>query len=80
MNEPFELPVLYKGEEMFFPAQLLPYGYSHRFQVNLYGQDVFFEPDEERNYRAIVEADKANNKITVELLKAVVNAIERIVK
>lgn len=80
MYDPFELPVMYKGEELLFPAQLKQLGYRHRIAVNIYGQDVYFEPDEERNYRAIIEEETANKPITKELLKAITVAIEAIVK
>ena len=53
MNDPFNLPVTYKGTELGFPAQLLQLGYLHKFQVDVNGQMVMFEPDEDRNYRAI---------------------------
>lgn len=80
MDEPFELPVCYKNEEMLFPAELQQTGYTHRFRVDVYGQDVFFEPDEERNYRAVVDPEKISSKITVELLQAIAETIESLVK
>lgn len=55
MNEPFELPVTYKGEDLLLPAQLLNYGYTHKFKVTVNEQEVLFEPDEERVYRALVD-------------------------
>jgi hypothetical protein len=57
MDEPFELPVNYEGEEILFQARLLQFGYTHRFAVKIHGQDVYFEPDEERNYRAMMEPE-----------------------
>jgi len=82
MNEAFELPVQYKGVEQLFPAQLLQFGYTHKFQVDVYGTIIFFEPDEERSYRAIVEANQVNNisKIDAELIKAIAGAIEAVLK
>lgn len=80
MDETFELPVSYKGEELLFPAQLKQTGYTHCIVVNVYGQDVLFEPDDERNYRAIIEGEKTEKQITVALLKVIAEAIESIVK
>ncbi len=71
MNEPFELPVTYKGEELHFPTRLQQLGYTHRIVVDVNGQQVFFEPDEERNYKAIIEQEKLNKQISVELLQAI---------
>jgi hypothetical protein len=80
MDEPFDLPVLFKGEERLFPSQLQQLGYTHRILVNVNGTDVAFEPDEERNYRAIVDPEKTAGSIPTELLKAIAEAIENIVK
>lgn len=71
MNEPFELPVWYKGEELLFPVQLKQAGYSHLIVVDVYGQDVVFEPDEERNYKAIVQAETLPKQVSPELLRAI---------
>ena len=80
MDEGFELPVTYKGEELAFPAQLLQTGYTHQFKVDVYGQEVFFEPDEERAYRAIIDPEKLNKQINIDLLKAITESIEFIMK
>lgn len=55
VTQELELPVKYKGEEIIFPAKFQFLGYTHRFIVNVYGEEVVFEPDEERNYRALLE-------------------------
>jgi len=55
MNEPFNLPVTYKGEELELKARFERWGYTHRFVV-LFGETtVTFEPDDEGNYRALGE-------------------------
>lgn len=78
----FELPVALNGKEFNFPARLLKYGYSYKLEVNIDGDKILFEPDEERNWRALVAYEDINNnkKINVELLKAVVASIEAIMK
>ena len=48
--------------------------------VDVYGQEIFFEPDEERNYRAIVEAEKIGKQVSPELLKAIAEGIEAVVR
>lgn len=82
MNESFELPVSFKDETYFFSSRLLQCGYTHKFVVDVNEQTVYFEPDEERNYRAIIEtADiKSNKGFNLELLKAVAHAIEAFAK
>ncbi|HEY1022013.1 MAG TPA: hypothetical protein VGE06_06855, partial [Flavisolibacter sp.] len=63
MEDVFDLPVLYKDEALLFPARLQQTGYTHRFEVDVYGTTVYFEPDEERNYRAVL--DPAHHDKTV---------------
>lgn len=82
MEEEFELPVLFYNTELNFPAKLLKYGYSFKLDVNIYGTKVQFEPDEERNWRALIsyEEVQANKKLNPELLEAIIAAIENVTK
>jgi hypothetical protein len=82
MEEQFELPVEYKGEQLMLNASLIVTGYTHKFCVDVYGQNIVFEPDEERNYRAVIPYDDIDNKRNIDkaLLKTIVAAIEAIVK
>jgi len=82
MKETFDLPVQFKGELLMFSSRLLQQGYTHKFVVEVDGQPVYFEPDEERNYRAIIETADVNlhRALNLELLKAVANALESIIK
>lgn len=80
MNEPFDLPVTYNGKERLFPARLLQLGYTHRFQVDVYGTEVLFEPDEERRYRAIADADALPTNVDTGLLQAIAEGIEAALK
>ncbi len=54
MMDIFELPVEYNGKEFLFPAELLPMGFTHKIKVTIDGTEILFEPDEERNYRAMI--------------------------
>ena len=81
MTDSFDLPVRYQGEERFFPAQLLQFGYTHKFQVEVNGTAIFFEPDEERHYRALIEPEQLEKtRIEVALLQAIAAAIEVVLK
>ena len=55
MSEQFELPVSFKGKEWMLPAEFMSMGYTHRIKITVNGTALFFEPDEEKNYRAILE-------------------------
>lgn len=82
MDEPFEIPVLYNNQELLFTARLLVFGYVHKFEVDVFGQQLFFEQDDSGDYRAL--ADPANldvvKKLDVELLQAIAQSIESILK
>lgn len=78
MLDLFELPVDYKGTERLFPAELLPMGFTHKIKVTVEGTEFIFEPDEERNYRAMVtEQDHFNqNHIDKGLLQEICNTLD----
>lgn len=57
MEDPFIITVAYKGQDRDFEAELLQMGYIHKFHVIVEGANIFFERDEEGNYRAILQED-----------------------
>jgi hypothetical protein len=82
MNDEFLLPVSFQGKEYNFPTRLLSYGYTIKLEVEIEGNTILFEPDEERNWRALIPFDDipTAKKTNPELLKAVSEAIEEITK
>lgn len=78
MHETFDLPVWYNGKEIMFPAELQPYGYTHRIAVHIENFPFIFEPDEEKNYRAIIsiEDQKKAEKIDKLLLQTVAETLQ----
>lgn len=82
MEDGFDIPVTWKGKEYLFPAQLQSFGYTHRIVVDVNGVEVQLEPDEERNYRAIVaDPDQPGaSGLDAGLIGAIVEVIESVVK
>lgn len=80
MDEPFELPVLYKDKDFFLPAQLIQQGYTYKFKVLVDEAEVYFEPDEEGNYRALVDAETLPRNIEPAFLQAIADSIIAILK
>ncbi len=78
MDQFFELTVFYKGEQLDLTANLIRIGYGHQFQVKVNNQKIFFELDEENNYRAINYDPKKVNykKIDLELLQLIAEALK----
>ena len=82
MNEDFKIPVVYNGTQYHFKARMLQFGYTHKFQVDVNGTEVLFEPDEEGNYRAYIDSTNkaALSKADIYLLKEIALAIESLIK
>ena len=82
MEESFKLPVTYKNKELEFEAKLLAFGYVHKFHIDIDGVEVLFEPDEESNYRAILDEEALAKQLkpNIELVQLVGNKIAELFK
>src|SRR5258708_7511124 len=81
MDEPsINIPVTYKGVEKEFGATVQRRGYFYVFQVDVDGTNVTYERDEEGNYRAVVSADEKGRVPHRDLLQAIGEIIEEIVR
>ena len=81
MDEQFDLPVQYKGHQLIFKGTLIVHGYTHKFNVDVNDQTILFEPDEEKNYRAVINPIdfESNKNIDIELLKKIAEVLWKIV-
>ena len=77
-----EVLVTYKNKEMIFYSKFIQFGYSYKFEVDVNGTMIFFEPDEERNFRAMIDPtiDHANHKIDKELIQLIAETLKEILK
>ena len=82
MDYDLEVPVTYKNHELIFYAKFIQFGYSYKFEVDVNGFMVLFEPDEERNFRAIIDPtiDLGNHKIDKELIQLIAEAMAAMLK
>lgn len=80
MENNFEIPVTYKGEELLFKASIKAFGYTPRIEVEIDGSQIIFEQDEEGKYRAVVSTEDLLNKkhIDVELLGLVTEVLDSV--
>jgi len=77
MPESFLLTVQYKNEEKQFESELRVFGYTHKIAVNVNGTEIIFEPDEERNYRAVLpDPDLKKSNFDQQLIKAIAEELE----
>ena len=73
MHDDFSLSVVYKGQQREYPAHLVHQGYSYKIVVYIDDLEVYFEPDEERNFRIIAtpgQDEKKLEKLDRQLLTA----------
>ena len=82
MDYDLEVPVTYKNQELIFYAKFIQFGYPYKFEVDVNGIIVFFEPDEERNFKAILDPsiDQGNHKIDKELIQLIAETLMIILK
>jgi hypothetical protein len=81
MDEPFEIPLTYKGKEYSIDAQLRQVGYIHRFIVVVEGVELWIERDEEGAFRAIVPPEtpeKEAGKLDKGMVEAIIETIEKL--
>ena len=82
MDDNLEIRVTYKNQELIFIAKFIQFGYTYKFQVDVNGIPVLFEPDEERNFRAIIDPVIAdtNHKIDKELIGLIMESLTGMMK
>lgn len=73
MEDNFIIDISNDGVEMNFEARLIPFGYSYKIIINVNNIEVSFEPDENRDYRAIVQDQvqaslKERDKLIIQLI------------
>ena len=82
MENSFELPVSFKGKDLLLPGQLHLYGYTQKIEIIVNGVSLFFERDEEGNWRALIDPSelKKSRSLTIELIQAIACSIEEVLK
>ena len=81
MAESFILTVHYNNTERHYVAELKVLGYTHKIVVNVDETKIIFEPDEERNYRAVLQDNDTKKKnVDIALLKKIAHELEETFK
>ena len=75
-EESFDLPVEYGGRELLLPGKFVQMGYTYKIFIETESGEIIFEPDEERNLRAVVNSDNGK-EIPVSLVHAIASALEK---
>ena len=80
MAELFTLTFSYLNNEKEYNAELQVYGYSYKIAITINDAVVFFEPDEERNFRAVFAEPDTKMDIDKGLLQAIAMQLEEAFK
>ena len=79
MEEEFEIPVVYRNQQLNFKAKHLILGsYTQKIQVIVNDVEVLFEVDEDRSYRAYIDPTnkEAIDNADKQLLEAIIKVLE----
>jgi hypothetical protein len=74
--EEFEIPISVNGKEYLFSSRLIQFGYTYRIEVDVDGTLVNFEKDEERNWRALIDAQTEKSNINSDLVNAIIQVLD----
>jgi hypothetical protein len=74
-EELFGLPVQYNGQDMLLPAKLVQMGYTYKIFVEVQEQQIIFEPDEERNFRAVMP-EGSTGRVSLSLVQQIGKVLE----
>jgi len=78
MQEGFELPVVYKGEELEFGARLVISGYVYQFIIIVNDRELVFEKDDAGEYRVVNYTPDVSVTVNTELLEAIIASLKEI--
>jgi hypothetical protein len=79
MTDSFILELVYNDEKKVFDAEFhKPSRFTHHMMVNIEGAQVYFEPDEERNYRAVLSPENSSPAPDAGLVRAVADKLHEL--
>ena len=80
MVENFTIAFEHNGKPQSFSGELKQLGYTHKLYIDVNGIEVIFEPDEERNYRAVIATDQDANKIDKSIIEKLIEELKNNLK
>lgn len=76
MSVPISLTIQHRNTDYEVLAQIEPRGYTYRVLIEVQNAPVYFEPDEEGNFRAIVESRYHQDSMDKELLQKIADLLK----
>lgn len=81
MPQAFTIQVNWKNEILEFDGELREMGFTYKIAIQINDVEVLFEPDEERNFRAVIPTETHTRKVPdINLLKEIASELERNLK
>lgn len=77
MNHQFSIDIFYNNQILHFNAALQYSSWYYRIVVQLPEGIVYFEPDEERNLRAILAKPHTVQKTSLEIIQAIAAELQK---
>ena len=74
MDEPILIPVEYQGEILEIPVTVASYSYTYQLHMQVEGQSLIFEKDDEGRFR-VINMTPESSKIDKGLIQAIVDTI-----
>lgn len=76
--EEFEVPVIYKGKELFFNGRLATFSYGYKLYIDVDGTEVVIERDDHGDLRAILPDAASEKNIDKGLIEAIIEVFREL--
>jgi len=76
MNESFSISISFNNKEIELEGEFRQLGFSYHLVVFVDGTEIIFEPDEERNLRAVIRDNEGKSRPpSRELIKVIADKL-----
>lgn len=76
MEQEFELPVEYRGQELNFAGRIVTVGYVYKLYIMIHDEEFVFERDDDGKYRVLTEGVTYEKPVDRGLLEAVIAVLD----
>lgn len=80
MEHYFELPVTYKNENLLLRGRLVTFAYDYKFYVNVQGQELTFERDDEGNFSVIAPQSDTQKPVERDLVEKITASLLQVIQ
>ncbi|MCD9019163.1 hypothetical protein [Parachryseolinea silvisoli] len=77
MEDYFELPVTYKGEELLLKGRLAAFTYVYKFYITVNDMELEFERDDNGEFR-VISSEGGEGNVDRNLIAAIIDVLEKL--